>query len=146
MPSFSAGVYSRSFRPPEICSKLRTSRGALGAGLAFFSRFPITGATSHPYSLAGSPLDVLGGDWFVGKAAVSVLLAHPVLGQLEVFNSHVSRVYTSPPPARETDVINFASYTLGAERLGLNIRGRIDSSIRGSWPSSFDNRPKVGDS
>ena len=67
-------------------------RGALGAGLAFFSRFPIIGATSHPYSLAGSPLDVLGGDWFVGKAAVSVLLAHPILGQLQVFNSHVRRV------------------------------------------------------
>jgi len=63
--------------------------GALGAGLAFLSRFPITGATSHPYSLAGSPLDVLGGDWFVGKAAVSVLLNHPILGQLQVFNTHL---------------------------------------------------------
>ncbi|KAF9654091.1 DNase I-like protein [Thelephora ganbajun] len=63
--------------------------GALGAGLVFLSRFPIVGATSHPYSLTGSPLDALGGDWFVGKAAVSVLLAHPILGQLQVFNTHL---------------------------------------------------------
>ena len=49
------------------------------------------GATSHPYSLAGSPLDVIGGDWFAGKSAVSVLLGHPILGQLQVFNTHVSR-------------------------------------------------------
>ena len=49
------------------------------------------GATSHPYLLAGSPLDVTEGDWFAGKSAVSVLLGHPILGQLQVFNTHVSR-------------------------------------------------------
>jgi len=69
-----------------------TYRGALGAGLVFLSRFPIMGATAHPYSLNGSPLDVFGGDWFVGKAAVSILLAHPILGQLQVFTTHVSHV------------------------------------------------------
>ena len=76
-----------------------TSRGALGAGLVFLSRFPIMGASAHPYSLNGSPLDVFGGDWFVGKAAVSILLTHPILGQLQVFTTHVSRVKTSPLPA-----------------------------------------------
>ena len=80
------GLNVETPQPPDCAS-----RGALGAGLVFFSRFPIMGATSHPYSLAGSPLDVLGGDWFVGKAVVSVLLAHPVLGKLQVFNTHVSR-------------------------------------------------------
>ncbi len=64
--------------------------GALGAGLVIFSRFPILAATVHPYSLNGSPVDVLAGDWFVGKAAASVLLAHPILGQVQVFNTHVS--------------------------------------------------------
>lgn len=64
--------------------------GALGAGLALFSRFPIVSATVQPYSLNGSPLDVLGGDWFVGKAAASIIVAHPILGQLQVFNTHVS--------------------------------------------------------
>ncbi len=47
-------------------------------------------ATIHPYSLNGSPLDVLAGDWFVGKAAASVLIMHPTLGQVQVFNTHVS--------------------------------------------------------
>ncbi|KAH9942949.1 Endonuclease/exonuclease/phosphatase [Amylocystis lapponica] len=63
--------------------------GALGAGLAIVSRFPIIGATIHPYSLNGSPIDVIQGDWFVGKAAASVLVAHPILGQLQVFNTHL---------------------------------------------------------
>ncbi|TFY68591.1 hypothetical protein EVJ58_g927 [Rhodofomes roseus] len=63
--------------------------GALGAGLAVLSRFPIIGATINPYSLNGSPIEVVQGDWFVGKAAASVLVAHPVLGQLQVFNTHL---------------------------------------------------------
>ncbi|KAF8506544.1 inositol phosphophingolipids phospholipase C [Russula emetica] len=63
--------------------------GALGAGLAIFSRFPIVAATIHPYSLNGSPIDVLAGDWFVGKAAASVLITHPTLGQVQVFNTHL---------------------------------------------------------
>lgn len=64
--------------------------GALGAGLAILSRFPIIGATIHPYSLNGSPIEVIQGDWFVGKAAASILVAHPILGQVQVFNTHVS--------------------------------------------------------
>ncbi|OCH95753.1 DNase I-like protein [Obba rivulosa] len=63
--------------------------GALGAGLVTLSRFPIVASTIHPYSLNGSPIDVLGGDWFVGKAAASVLVAHPILGQVQVFNTHL---------------------------------------------------------
>ncbi|THH33437.1 hypothetical protein EUX98_g793 [Antrodiella citrinella] len=63
--------------------------GALGAGLVIFSRFPILAATVHPYSLNGTPIDVLDGDWFVGKAAASVLVAHPILGQVQIFNTHL---------------------------------------------------------
>jgi sphingomyelin phosphodiesterase 2 len=63
--------------------------GALGAGLAIFSRFPIVAATIHPYSLNGSPIDVVAGDWFVGKSATSVLITHPTLGQVQIFNTHV---------------------------------------------------------
>ena len=58
-----------------------------------FSKFPIVGATVHPYSVNGSPIDVLAGDWFVGKAAASVLVDHPVLGPLQVFNTHVSHIH-----------------------------------------------------
>jgi len=64
--------------------------GALGSGLALFSRFPIVTASIHPYSLNGSPLDVGGGDWFVGKSAASIVITHPVLGKVEVYNTHVS--------------------------------------------------------
>ncbi|KAI0295027.1 Endonuclease/exonuclease/phosphatase [Russula brevipes] len=77
----------------RLCQSLPFSKffhsGALGAGLAIFSRFPIIAATIHPYSLNGSPLDVIAGDWFVGKAAASVLITHPTLGQVQVFNTHL---------------------------------------------------------
>ncbi|KAI1793185.1 DNase I-like protein [Ganoderma leucocontextum] len=63
--------------------------GALGAGLVIFSRFPIIAATVHPYSLNGSPIDVIAGDWFVGKAAASIIFAHPILGQVQVYNTHL---------------------------------------------------------
>lgn len=63
--------------------------GALGAGLAIFSRYPIRTATIHPYSLNGRPLDIGKGDWFVGKAAASVVIRHPILEDVEIFNTHV---------------------------------------------------------
>lgn len=70
--------------------------GALGSGLVIFSRYPILSATVHPYSLNGSPIDVAAGDWFVGKAAASVVIAHPILGEVQVFNTHV-RLRVDPP-------------------------------------------------
>ena len=56
-----------------------------------FSRFPIIAATIHPYSLNGSPIDVIAGDWFVGKAAASIIIAHPLLGHTQIFNTHVRK-------------------------------------------------------
>ncbi|PSS29594.1 hypothetical protein PHLCEN_2v2742 [Hermanssonia centrifuga] len=87
-PSSSIGERESSKSPqePQTCS---TFSGALGAGLVVFSRFPILAVTVHPYSLNGSPIDVLAGDWFVGKAAASVLIAHPILGQMQIFNTHL---------------------------------------------------------
>ncbi|TFK56863.1 DNase I-like protein [Heliocybe sulcata] len=63
--------------------------GALGAGLAIISRFPIIATSVHPYSLNGSPIDVVAGDWFVGKAAATILVTHPKLGQLQIYNTHL---------------------------------------------------------
>ncbi|KAJ3807299.1 inositol phosphophingolipids phospholipase C [Lentinula lateritia] len=63
--------------------------GALGAGLAIFSRFPIIATEIQPYSLNGAPIDVAGGDWFVGKAAASVIIIHPELGEVQIFNTHL---------------------------------------------------------
>lgn len=75
--------YEKRLNNVVLCS------GALGSGLALISRFPIIGTSVHPYSLNGSPIDVGGGDWFVGKAAVSIIISHPVLGQVQIFNTHV---------------------------------------------------------
>ncbi|KIJ54284.1 hypothetical protein M422DRAFT_221820 [Sphaerobolus stellatus SS14] len=63
--------------------------GALGSGLAIFSRFPIISTHIQPYALNGTPLDVAGGDWFVGKSAASVVVDHPILGETEIFNTHL---------------------------------------------------------
>ncbi|KAF9024148.1 inositol phosphophingolipids phospholipase C [Hymenopellis radicata] len=63
--------------------------GALGAGLAIFTRYPIIATAVHPYSLNGEPMDVAAGDWFVGKAAASIVVIHPVLGQVQIFNTHL---------------------------------------------------------
>lgn len=62
--------------------------GALGAGLAILTRFPIVGSMIHPYSLNGHPMSP-SADWFVGKAAASVTISHPQLEYIEVFNTHV---------------------------------------------------------
>ena len=79
--------------------------GAFGSGLAIFSRYPIVASSVWPFSCNGSPIDVTGGDWFVGKACSSVLIDHPVLGEVEVYNTHVcvqfggrERVYLTDAP------------------------------------------------
>ncbi|EIW86951.1 inositol phosphophingolipids phospholipase C [Coniophora puteana RWD-64-598 SS2] len=63
--------------------------GAIGAGLAIFSRWPIIETSTNPYSLRGEPMDAFGGDWFAGKGACSVVIKHPVLGQVQIFNTHL---------------------------------------------------------
>ncbi|CAE6457129.1 unnamed protein product [Rhizoctonia solani] len=77
----------------KVAHKLPYSKyylsGALGAGLALFSRFPFQSTSLHPYSLCGSPLDVAGGDWFVGKAVASAIIDHPLLGEVEILNTHL---------------------------------------------------------
>lgn len=81
----------------SICfwtSLTRHTSGALGAGLVLLSRFPILSTTTHAYSLNGTPLDVAGGDWFVGKSAGSIVIEHPALGEVEIFNTHVGAVYS----------------------------------------------------
>ncbi|TCD68106.1 phospholipase C type enzyme [Steccherinum ochraceum] len=77
----------------SVASRLPYSKffysGALGAGLVLLSKYPILAATVHPYSLNGTPIDILDGDWFVGKAAASILVAHPILGQVQIYNTHL---------------------------------------------------------
>jgi len=70
----------------DLCSL----SGALGAGLAILTKWPIVATNMTPYSLTGEPTDVFGGDWFVGKGAGSVTIMHPILAQVQVFVTHVS--------------------------------------------------------
>ncbi|KAF8971679.1 inositol phosphophingolipids phospholipase C [Flammula alnicola] len=100
--------------------------GALGSGLAIFSRYPIISAAVHPYSLNGTPLDVAGGDWFVGKAAAYVVILHPLLGQVQVFNTHLFAKggEDGPEHNRAHRLVNaweFAKLTRQAAELGRYI-------------------------
>ena len=62
----------------------------MGSGLAVFTRFPLISAQVLPYSLSGSPAQVFAGDFFVKKAAGNVVILHPLLGEVEIWNTHVS--------------------------------------------------------
>jgi hypothetical protein len=64
-------------------------RGALGSGLAIFTKYPIISAEAHPYSLSGCPHHPTEGDFFVNKAAGCIVLLHPYLGEVEVWSTHV---------------------------------------------------------
>lgn len=72
---------------PAHCSLVYS--GALGSGLAILTKFPIISAQALPYSLSGLPLAVIAGDFFVNKAAGSVVVLHPELGEVEIWNTHV---------------------------------------------------------
>lgn len=67
-----------------------TTRGALGSGLAIFTRFPMISAQALPYSLSGSPAQAFAGDFFVKKAAGNIVILHPLLGEVEIWTNHVS--------------------------------------------------------
>ncbi|KAG0318030.1 phospholipase C type enzyme [Dissophora globulifera] len=69
------------------------SSGVLGSGLAIFSKFPIVGTTMRRFALNGDPMKFYHGDWYVGKCFVSVVLAHPTCGEIEVFNTHLHAGY-----------------------------------------------------
>ena len=90
---------------PALCdaspNRLNPRSGALGSGLAIFSRFPIISTHTLPYALSGLPLHVIAGDFFVNKAAGSVVLLHPELGEVEVWSTHVSTVSLRAVPMDE---------------------------------------------
>ncbi|KAH8835574.1 Endonuclease/exonuclease/phosphatase [Flagelloscypha sp. PMI_526] len=100
--------------------------GALGSGLVIFSRFPIVETSCHPYSLNGEPLDVAAGDWFVGKAAVSIVIDHPDFGLTQIFNTHLFAKggEDGPEHRRAHRLLNaweLSKLTLQAAQLGRNV-------------------------
>lgn len=62
--------------------------GALGAGLAILSRFPLLESTTIPYHLTGRPLGF--SDFYVNKAAGSIMIDHPTIGEMDIYTTHVS--------------------------------------------------------
>jgi sphingomyelin phosphodiesterase 2 len=68
-----------------FCSHLRDilpyshyfDRGALGSGLAIFSKYPITQVHFKAFSLNGQPDRILDGDWFATKGVGHARIQHP---------------------------------------------------------------------
>ncbi|KIR72821.1 inositol phosphorylsphingolipid-phospholipase C [Cryptococcus deuterogattii CA1014] len=89
----------------EVQGNLPFSRffhtGALGSGLAIFTRFPLIAAHALPYSLSGSPAQAFAGDFFVKKAAGNVVIVHPILGEVEIWNTHMHAAGEHPPDTRQ---------------------------------------------
>ncbi|KAL0095573.1 DNase I-like protein [Phycomyces blakesleeanus] len=67
--------------------------GALGSGLAILSRFPIVSTSYFRYTLAGRPLKIFHGDYYVGKGCASACINHPDIGIIEVFTTHLHAGY-----------------------------------------------------
>ncbi|KAG8731905.1 phospholipase C type enzyme [Ceratobasidium sp. 423] len=114
----------------KVAHKLPYSKyflsGALGTGLAIFSRFPIQSTSLHPYSLCGSPLDVTQGDWFVGRAVASVIVDHPLLGEVEIFNTHLYAKGGESPSKpqmahRLVEAYEFSRHTNTSASLGRHV-------------------------
>ncbi|WRT65579.1 uncharacterized protein IL334_002524 [Kwoniella shivajii] len=94
----------------QLLSNLPFSRffhtGALGSGLAIFTRFPLISAQALPYSLSGSPAQAIAGDFFVKKAAANVVVIHPILGEIEIWNTHMHAAGEHAPDTRQAHRIS----------------------------------------
>ena len=64
--------------------------GVVGSGLAIFSKYPIAEAWWKGFTLTGKAHRIFDGDWFAGKGIGAVKIQHPVVGPIDVFNTHVS--------------------------------------------------------
>lgn len=72
-------------------SPLLLYSGALGSGCCILSKYPIVSTLTRPYTLCGSPLHFIEGDWYVAKACgQAVLDLGPELGYATVLNTHMA--------------------------------------------------------
>ncbi|KAF8560128.1 DNase I-like protein [Imleria badia] len=127
----------------KVCHRLPHTKffhsGALGAGLAVFTKWPVIATTTTPYSLNGEPTNVSGGDWFVGKAAGSVTILHPTLGEVQIFVTHLHATGGDDGPEynrahRLVNAWEFAKVTRQAAELGRYVIATGDFN---SIPSSL---------
>lgn len=63
--------------------------GVVGSGLAIFSKFPIEEAWWKGFTLTGKAHRIFDGDWYAGKGIGAVRIKHPVIGVMDIFNTHV---------------------------------------------------------
>ncbi|KAL7419697.1 phospholipase C type enzyme [Cryptotrichosporon argae] len=97
--------------------------GALGSGLAIFSRYPFVSARALPYALSGLPHHATAGDFYVNKAAGCVVLLHPALGEVEVWNTHMHAGGEHPPDTQQAHRMAQA-WQLASEVRGGAAKGR----------------------
>lgn len=71
-----------------VCTYYNRS-GTLGSGLAILSRFPILSSFYLKFTLAGKPLKVFQGDFYVGKGCGCVCIDQPEIGLIDVYTTHV---------------------------------------------------------
>ncbi|KAG0257523.1 phospholipase C type enzyme [Mortierella polycephala] len=81
--------------------------GLFGSGLVILSRYPIVSTTMKRFALNGDPAMVLHGDWFDGKGCASAIIHHPLVGEIQVLNTHFHATY-DPVGTKDT----YLSYRL----------------------------------
>ncbi|KAI7887697.1 Endonuclease/exonuclease/phosphatase [Mucor mucedo] len=112
--------------------------GALGSGLAIFSKFPIIATAYHRYALNGKPLKLLHADYYVGKGCATTTVDHPQLGLLDIYNTHLHGGYGPEDPYkahRATQCWQLANLLRASAAMGRHI---IMSGDFNSVPSSFN--------
>lgn len=82
--------YVKSVCAPRYPHSAFFFAGAFGAGLALLSRHPIVARDTHMYTLTCTPVFVHQGDWIAGKACGCATIAHPDLGLVDVWNTHLT--------------------------------------------------------
>jgi hypothetical protein len=91
-PSTFIGKKSANKSPRLIViSSWLSISGTLGSGLVLMSRFPILSSAYLKFTLAGRPLKIFQGDYYVGKGCGSVCIDHPDIGLVDVFTTHVNK-------------------------------------------------------
>lgn len=68
----------------------------VGSGLAVLSKWEIVARDFVGFSVCGEPGHI-GGDWYAGKGVGSIVLNIERVGEVEIFNTHVSISVDSLP-------------------------------------------------
>lgn len=67
--------------------------GAVGSGLATFSKYPIEEVQFRRFSIGGRPEHIFKGDWFAAKGIAITKLTHPSGNRITLLNTHMAASY-----------------------------------------------------